>query len=80
MSAILFYNVILFFILCSVIIVFRVMIIFCIAFHPFYVIQFMYLHSYFVRNPIHRTCITSYIVSLAYITIVYHQKGPSHFI
>ena len=78
MSAILFYYVILFVILCSVsvIFVFRVMIILCIAFHSFYVIQFMYLHLYSVRNPIHRTCIIHRVSGISH----YDQKGPSHFI
>jgi len=72
-------SAILFFILCSVSLIFCVMIIFCLVFHTFYVIQFMYLYLYFVRKSIHRTRTnhhSSYIVSLAF-----HQiNGLSHFI
>ena len=49
---------------------------FCIAFHSFHVIQFMYLHLYFVRDPIHRTCIIHRVSGISH----YDQKGPSHFI
>jgi len=62
-------SAILFFILCSVSLIFCVMIIFCLVFHTFYVIQFMYLYLYFVRKSIHRTRTnhhSSYIVSLAF--------------